>query len=75
MHKCILLYEGTDLSLLVVSLSAAKIGFESQYYTVKEGSPVLVCAVVSEPDILCPISYPFNFSISTRNHIASKADD
>ena len=35
---------------------------------------VELCAVVYEPDIECPIKFPFDVSLSTRDDTAGKRD-
>ena len=46
-------------------------GLEMTFYSVLEGvGMVELCAVVYEPNITCPIEFPFNVSLSTVNGTA-----
>ena len=46
-------------------------GLERTFYSVSEGVGVVdLCAVVHEPNITCPIEFPFNISLSTANGTA-----
>ena len=46
-------------------------GLENTFYEVSEGADsVEVCAVVNSPSIACPITFPFNVSLSTINNTA-----
>ena len=46
-------------------------GLERTFYSVSEGVGVVeLCAVVYEPDITCPIEFPFNVSLSTADGTA-----
>ena len=46
-------------------------GLERTFYSVTEGVGVVeLCAVVYEPDITCPIEYPFNVRLSTDDRTA-----
>ena len=48
-------------------------GLERTVYNVLENVGVVeVCAIVYSPDIDCPIQFPFNVSLSTRNGTAGK---
>ena len=50
---------------------AARVGLERTFYSVSEGVGVVeLCAVVYEPDITCPIEFPFNVSLSTADGTA-----
>ena len=47
-------------------------GLERTFNTVTEGVGVWeLCVVVYEPDIVCPIEFPFNVSLSTADGTAS----
>ena len=47
-------------------------GLEETFYQVSETDGVVVaCVVVYEPDIDCPIEFPFNVTLSTENGSAS----
>ena len=53
--------------------SGAMVGLERTVYNVLENEGVVeVCAIVESPDIDCPIQFPFNVSLSTRNGTAGK---
>ena len=46
-------------------------GQEMILYIVSEGVGVVeLCAIVYEPDIICPIEFPFNVSLSTADGTA-----
>ena len=46
-------------------------GLERTLYNVSEGVDVVeLCAVVYEPNITCPIEFPFNVSLSTADGTA-----
>ena len=46
-------------------------GLEMTFYSLSEGVGVVeLCAVVYEPNITCPIEFPFNISLSTADGIA-----
>ena len=47
----------------------AVVGLETTLYRVSEGEGVEVCATVNEPNgnINCPITFPFEVNISTRD--------
>ena len=46
-------------------------GLERTFYSVSEGVGVVeLCAVVYEPNITCPIEFPFNVSLSTADGTA-----
>ena len=45
------------------------------YYEVEEGARVLVCAVVRQPNFRCPIFFPFEIEVLTKNHSAGMARD
>ena len=44
-------------------LADATVEFESLYYSVDEGSSVEVCAIVTDPDLPCPIDFPFDIKV------------
>ena len=49
----------------------AVVGLEKTFYQVSEDVGVVeVCAIVYSPTIVCPINFPFNVSLSTRNDSA-----
>ena len=46
-------------------------GLERTFYNVSEGVGVVeLCTVVYEPNITCPIEFPFNVSLSTPDGTA-----
>ena len=46
-------------------------GLERTFYNVSEGVGVVeLCVVVYEPDIICPIEFPFNVRLSTADGTA-----
>ena len=46
-------------------------GLERTFYNVSEGVGVVeLCAVVYEPDIVCPIEFPFDVRLSTDDGTA-----
>ena len=48
--------------------SAAVVGLEKTIYSVSEDDGMLeVCAIVTTPDIGCPIQFPFQVSLSTTD--------
>ena len=56
---------------LPCSCPGATVGLEMTFYNVSEGVGVVeLCAVVYEPDITCPIEFPFNVSLSTADGTA-----
>ena len=56
---------------LSCSCPGARVGLERTFYNVSEGVGVVeLCAVVYEPNITCPIEFPFNISLSTANGTA-----
>ena len=51
----------------------ARVGLEQTFFIVTEGVNVIeVCAVVFEPDIECPIKFPFNVELVTADGTAGK---
>ena len=53
--------------------AVAVVGLERTFYDVLESVGVVeVCAIVYQPDggITCPIAFPFNVSLSTRDGTA-----
>ena len=57
---------------VVISLSEAHIEFDRSHYSEPEGTIIRVCAVVSEPDIRCPITFPFEITITTHDLTAGR---
>ena len=56
---------------LSCSCPGARVGLERTFYSVSEGVGVVeLCAVVYEPNITCPIEFPFNISLSTADGTA-----
>ena len=54
----------------------AVVGLEQTFFSVSENVGVVeLCARVFEPDIDCPIEFPFNVSLSTSDDTAGKRDD
>ena len=52
------------------------VGLERTFYKVSEGMDVVeMCAIVYSPTIDCPIAFPFNVSLSTREDSAGKHCD
>ena len=50
---------------------AAVVGLEKTFYSVSEDVGVVeVCAIVYSPIIDCPIAFPFNVGLSTRDNTA-----
>ena len=48
-------------------------GLEKTFYQVSEDVGVVeVCAIVYSPTIVCPIEFPFDVSLSTRDGSAGK---
>ena len=48
--------------------SDAVVGLEKTFYSVSEDDGMLeVCAIVTSPDIGCPIQFPFQVSLSTTD--------
>ena len=68
-YSCILVvYTTQPLSCLC---PGARVGLERTFYNVSEGVGVVeLCAVVYEPNITCPIEFPFNISLSTADGTA-----
>ena len=57
---------------LSCSCPGARVGLERTFYSVSEGVGVVeLCAVVYEPDITCPIEFPFNVRLFTADGTAS----
>ena len=51
----------------------AVVGLEETFYQVSETDGVVeVCVVIYEPDIVCPIEFPFDVSLSTFDESAGK---
>ena len=51
----------------------AVVGLEKTFYQVTEDVGVVeVCAIAYSPTIVCPIDFPFDVSLSTRNDGATK---
>ena len=51
---------------LIDIYTAAVVGLERTVYTVSEDDGIVeVCAIVTSPDIVCPIEFPFEVSLST----------
>ena len=49
------------------------VGLEETFYQVSEGDGVVVvCVVVYEPNISCPIEFPFDVMLSTIDGSAGK---
>ena len=56
---------------LSCSCPGARVGLERTFYSVSEVVGVVeLCVVVYEPDINCPIEFPFNISLSTADGTA-----
>ena len=45
----------------------AVVGLEETFYEVPEGDMVEVCAIVSSPNVSCPIEFPFSVNLSTAD--------
>ena len=55
--------------------AVAVVGLEQTFFSVSENVGVVeLCARVFEPDIDCPIEFPFNVSLSTSDDTAGKRD-
>ena len=53
----------------------AVVGLEQIFYSVSEDVGVVeLCAVVNEPNIDCPIAFPFDVPLSTSDNSAGKRD-
>ena len=51
--------------------AAAVVGLERPFYTVSEDEGMVeVCAIVTSPDIMCPIEFPFQVNFSTTDGTA-----
>ena len=56
---------------LIDIYTAAVVGLERTFYTVSEDDGIVeVCAIVTDPDIMCPIEFPFQVNFSTTNGTA-----
>ena len=65
--SCIIVIHPLDLCLR----PGARVGLERTFYSVSEGVGVVeLCAVVYEPNITCPIEFPFNIRLSTADGTA-----
>ena len=54
--------------ILFVYVSGAVVGLEPTFRRVREDvDRVQLCAIVSSPVIDCPIAFPFDVQLSTRN--------
>ena len=59
--------------LIYTFTSEAVVGLEKTFYNVSEDVGVVeVCAIVYMPTIDCPIAFPFDVSLSTRDGSAGK---
>ena len=59
------------LDPLSCSYPGARVGLERTLYNVSEGMGVVeLCAVVYEPNIACPIEFPFNVNLTTADGTA-----
>ena len=55
---------------------AAEVGLEKTFYQVSEtDGVVVVCVVIYEPDISCPIEFPFDVMLSTIDGNAGKISE
>ena len=64
---------GLQCNVSVMFASAAVVGLEHVQYSVNEEDGVIkVCAVVSSPDIDCPIDFPFKVKFFTVDVTAGK---
>ena len=55
---------------------AAEVGLEKTFYQVSEtDGVVVVCVVIYEPDISCPIEFPFDVMLSTIDGSAGKISE
>ena len=55
---------------MYISLGAV-VGLEQTFFRVSEGIGVVeICAIVSFPDVDCPIKFPFEVNLSTRDGTA-----
>ena len=53
----------------------AVVGLEETFYEVSEtDGVVVVCVVIYEPDIICPIEFSFHVSLSTTVGSAGKTN-
>ena len=61
-------------SSYVLLSPGAVVGLDPTLFDVSENvSHVQLCAVVSEPDITCPIKFPFEVELSTSDETAGKS--
>ena len=66
MHHHLLIY-----CLLCAIYTVAVVGLEMTFYNVSEDVGVVeVCAIVISPNTSCPISFPFDVRLSTRDRSA-----
>ena len=58
-----------------LSPTVAVVGLERTYYNVSESVGVVeVCAVVYQPTGVCPIQFPFDVTLSTRDGSAGSVN-
>ena len=61
------------MCLYILFTSEAVVGLEWTFYQVSENAGVVeMCAIVYSPTIDCPITFPFNVSLSTSVDSAGK---
>ena len=66
LHNC-----DPPIQPLSCSCPVARVGLERTLYNVSEGVGVVeLCAVVYEPNITCPIQFPFEVRLSTADGTA-----
>ena len=69
MHTVLSIYYNT----LKHSTPGAVVGLEETFYQVSEtDGVVMVCVVIYEPDIDCPIKFPFDVNLFTTDGSAGK---
>ena len=58
--------------LMYSSSAGARVGLEQTFYREMEGLEKMIelCAVVFDPDVKCPIQFPFNVQIITADGTA-----
>ena len=64
------------LYILASLPTVARVGLERTFFSVSEdGDVVELCARVYEPDIECPIAFPFDVRLSTSDNTAGNSND
>ena len=72
-HNCTTFLSFVLLSKCHINISAAVVGLEHvQYSVIEEDGVIEVCAVVSSPDIDCPVDFSFEVKFFTVDVTAGK---